>query len=64
MNWFSVKEKIPEETVEVLVVTRSKNGVRNVDKGYMFLGRWVHRGKAEVTHWMPIPSLPGDSDGR
>lgn len=40
---------------KVLVLTRSKNGVRNVDKGYCAIDRFIHRGRAEVTHWMPLP---------
>ena len=37
---------------------RSKNGVRNIDKGYYILDRWIHRGRAEVTHWTPLPKFP------
>ena len=44
----------------MLVLTRSKSGSVNVDKGYFAadLGRFVHRGIAEVSHWMPLPELP------
>ena len=59
-KWISVQEGLPEDQEEVLVCTRSKNGVRNIDKGYMALGRWIHRGRAEVTHWMPLPPFPGN----
>ena len=50
----------PLDDAEVFICTRSKNGNRNIDKGYYLAedGRWVHRGTAEVTHWMPLPSLP------
>lgn len=64
MNWISVNDQLPENEQEVLVCAKSKNGSRTVDKGYILNGRWVHRGTAEITHWMPIPSLPGDPDGR
>lgn len=57
-EWVSVKERMPEPDKEVLVCTQSKNGSRNVDKGYVLGGRWVHRGTAEVTHWMPLPQPP------
>ena len=57
-EWISVKDRLPEDQEEVLVCTRSKNGVRNIDKGYMAIDRFIHRGRAEVTHWMPIPHPP------
>lgn len=59
-RWIPVTEKIPPDQEEVLVLTRSKNGVRNVDKGYWAIGRFIHRGCAQVTHWMPLPGWPED----
>lgn len=61
-GWVSVKTKLPKNDSEVLICTRNKNGSRNIDKGY-YACRWVHRGRAEVTHWMPLPSLPTEADG-
>ena len=57
-EWISVKDRLPEDQEEVLVCTRSKNGIRNIDKGYMAIDRFIHRGRAEVTHWMPLPQPP------
>lgn len=57
-EWISVKDRLPEDQEDVLVCTRSKNGVRNIDKGYMAIDRFIHRGRAEVTHWMPLPEPP------
>ena len=57
-GWISVKDKLPEDQVEVLVLTRSMKGMRNVDKGYWSIDRFIHRGCAQVTHWMPMPELP------
>ena len=57
-EWISVEDELPEDQEEVLVCTRSKNGIRNIDKGYMAIDRFIHRGRAEVTHWMPLPKLP------
>lgn len=57
-RWIPVAEKIPPDQEEVLVLTRSKNGVRNVDKGYWAIDHFIHRGRAEVTHWMPLPGWP------
>lgn len=59
-RWIPVTEKIPPDQEEVLVLTRSKNGVRNVDKGYWAIDRFIHRGCAEVTHWMPLPGWQED----
>lgn len=57
-RWIPVTEKIPPDQEEVLVLTRSKNGVRNVDKGYWAIDQFIHRGRAQVTHWMPLPGWP------
>lgn len=59
-RWIPVTEKIPPDQEEVLVLTRSKNGVRNVDKGYWAIDHFIHRGRAQVTHWMPLPGWPED----
>lgn len=61
-QWIPVTEKIPPDQEEVLVLTRSKNGVRNVDKGYWAIDRFIHRGRAEVTHWMPLPEVPKEAE--
>ena len=60
-EWISVEDRLPEDQEEVLVCTRSKNGIRNIDKGYMAIDRFIHRGCAEVTHWMPLPHLPKET---
>ena len=57
-EWISVEDRLPEDQEEVLVCTRSKNGIRNIDKGYMAIDHFIHRGCAEVTHWMPLPEQP------
>ncbi len=58
-NWIKVtKNTLPPEGEEVLVLTRSQKGIRNIDKGYWIIDRFIHRGCAEVTHWMPLPELP------
>lgn len=57
-QWISVTDGLPESEEEVLVLTVSKTGNVNVDKGYLLNGRFVHRGSAVVTHWMPLPEMP------
>ena len=54
-RWIPVADKIPPDQEEVLVLTQSKNGVRTVDKGYWAIDHFIHRGRSEVTHWMPLP---------
>lgn len=57
-GWTSVRDGLPEDQEEVLVCTLSKNGMRNIDKGYMAIDHFIHRGRAQVTHWMPLPEMP------
>ena len=61
-RWIPVTEKIPPDQEELLVLTRSKNGVRNVDKGYWAIDQFIHRGRAQVTHWMPLPGWPEEEN--
>lgn len=56
-RWIPVGRLTPPDQEEVLVLTRSKNGVRNVDKGYWAIDHFIHRGRSEVTHWMPLPEV-------
>lgn len=56
-RWIPVTDKIPPDQEEVLVLTQSKNGVRNVDKGYWAIDHFIHRGRSEVTRWMPLPGV-------
>lgn len=56
-RWIPAADKIPPGQEEVLVLTQSKNGVRNVDKGYWAIDHFIHRGRSEVTHWMPLPGV-------
>ena len=58
VDWISVRDRLPEDQEEVLVCTLSKNGMRNIDKGYMAIDHFIHRGRAQVTHWMPLPEMP------
>lgn len=57
-GWTSVTEAIPEDQEEVLVCTLAKNGTRNIDKGYWAIDHFIHRGCAQVTHWMSLPKFP------
>ena len=57
-RWISVRDRIPPDQEEVLVCTLAKNGVQNIDKGYWAIDHFIHRGRSQVTHWMPLPELP------
>lgn len=61
-RWIPVRRLTPPDQEEVLVLTRSKNGVRNVDKGYWAIDHFIHRGRSAVTHWMLLPELPKEED--
>lgn len=59
-GWKDAQREFPTDGEEVLVCTRAKNGVRNIDKGYYSIDHWIHRGRSEVTHWMPLPRFPAE----
>ena len=61
MEWISVKDRLPPDQEEVLVCTLAKNGVRNIDKGYLAIDHFIHRGRSQVTHWMPLPEPPEET---
>jgi len=59
-KWIRVKDAHPDDGRYVLILTQSKSGSQNVDKGYYDIehGRYITRGAAKVTHWMEIPEFP------
>lgn len=57
-EWISVHDKLPEDQRGSFGVYKVKNGVRNIDKGYLSIDHFIHRGRAQVTHWMPLPAFP------
>lgn len=57
-RWIPVSERLPEENVTVLVVTKRN---RKPVVAWMRLGLWCSRGvdfALSVTHWMPLPNPP------
>lgn len=58
-GWISVKDKTPEDGVEVLVWD---------DGGFAYIDTWIGHtwkfgGDFGVTHWMPLPEPPEEVSG-
>lgn len=60
-EWISVDERLPEESVDVLVALNFGDRV-SVDTDRIYGGKWFGygelRGVRFVTHWMPFPEAP------
>lgn len=56
-EWILPREELPPDGEEVLVLTQSKKGVRNIDKGYWAIDHFIHRGTAQVIGWMRLPDM-------
>ena len=63
-RWIPVEERLPGDVDWVLVVAVSPaDGSRKVDIGIVEGDGWC-AWLGRVTHWMPLPLLPGEaSDG-
>ncbi len=56
-RWIEPRKELPPDGEEVLVLTQSKKGIRNIDKGYWSIDRFIHRGTAQVIGWMKLPDM-------
>lgn len=56
-EWISPRRELPPDGEEVLVLTQSKKGIRNIDKGYWAIDHFIHRGTAQVIGWMRLPDM-------
>ena len=76
-EWISVKDMLPEDGEQVLVVKQLKDGRKSIDFGYYWSQYlvydasaganvekpvWVTRGNNDVICWMPIPKAPEVSE--
>jgi hypothetical protein len=60
IGWISVKDRMPEEGVDVLVYLNRKDAdVDFVDKS----GNFFYYDEGKVTHWRPLPEPPESEDG-
>ena len=51
MEWISVKDRLPEDGIKVLVAYNTGY----VTTGRQWFGKWNGEG---ITHWMPLPPAP------
>lgn len=56
-EWILPRRELPPDGEEVLVLTQSKKGIRNIDKGYWAIDHFIHRGTAQVIGWMRLPDM-------
>lgn len=56
-NWISVKDRLPEENIRVLVCINSEQSYTKLDTDRILKGKWV-RWSNDVTHWQPLPEPP------
>src|SRR5690554_5003726 len=76
-NWINVKDRLPEREEVVLCWDQSEGeactGMR-VDRNDGWKAEWLtsywsgthcstdYYGRTDITHWMPLPALPGDQE--
>lgn len=60
-EWISVKDRLPEEKVKVLVVLGSNIRGKRICIDQRIPGKWRGLG-CLVTHWMPMPEPPERDD--
>ena len=59
-EWVSVKDRMPEEGVDVLVYLNRKSA--DVDFVDRESGNFFYYDEGEVTHWRPLPEPPESED--
>ena len=68
MEWISVKEQLPEDYVNVIVLLSvrgiigissiQKETVTAADQEMTTIRTWSDHENVQVTHWTPLPDLP------
>ena len=62
-EWISVRDRLPEEKVKVLVVLGSNIRGKRICIDQRISGNWRGLG-CLVTHWMPLPEPPKNAQER
>jgi hypothetical protein len=60
MEWISVKDRLPEESMSVLVWSLYWSGtpfIACIEQG-LWRGERILHSPSNVTHWMPLPEPP------
>lgn len=57
-EWISIKDRLPDEIGKVLVIDNGKIDINSWAGKYE---GWYYANK-NITHWMPLPELPKESD--
>lgn len=61
-KWISVKDRLPEDYKDVLVIVRNNGALFTIIAYLTIGGIWVHKGFGRVigvvTHWMPLQETP------
>lgn len=64
MEWISVKVKLPEPNIPVIVITENEayQPFGNIQIAYNIENKWLTKDTEldKVTHWMPLPPLPDE----
>lgn len=62
-KWINVKNELPKNNERVLVALSQDIAMTytNIDTDRIENGKWVRWNK-RVTHWMPLPELPEESE--
>jgi hypothetical protein len=61
MEWISIKEKIPEIGMSVLVSDGTQiciAFIQSMNKKFTQINTWDHWIHESITHWMPLPEPP------
>jgi hypothetical protein len=68
-EWISIRDRLPEPLVDVIVVYRGLDGALARDTGYLRYDRlWIFSGTEmlvipNVEFWLPYPALPAERIG-